>query len=125
MNGFKNSETLVIDSLIRKPGAFENYRYRNELFPTSRFRIAYDSLKKQHTPSVAVKQYLNILYLAAHGSEITVDNVLRLLINQNKEISYKQVELLSNEPVPSDTEVQIPPIDLICYDQLLQEEVLC
>nr|CBX30759.1 hypothetical protein N47_E42710 [uncultured Desulfobacterium sp.] len=115
----------IIDSLIRKPGAFENYRYRNELFPTSRFRIAYDSLKKQHTPSVAVKQYLNILYLAAHGSEITVDNVLRLLINQNKEISYKQVELLSNEPVPSDTEVQIPPIDLICYDQLLQEEVLC
>jgi hypothetical protein len=25
----------IIDSLVRKPGAFENYRYREELFPTS------------------------------------------------------------------------------------------
>jgi hypothetical protein len=29
----------IIDWLVRKPGAFENYRYRDELFPTSRFRI--------------------------------------------------------------------------------------
>ena len=35
----------IIDSLVRKPGAFENYRYRDELFPTSCFRIAYDVLK--------------------------------------------------------------------------------
>ena len=27
----------VIDTLVRKPGAFENYRYRDDLFPTSRF----------------------------------------------------------------------------------------
>ena len=25
----------IIDWLIRKPGAFENYRYREELFPTT------------------------------------------------------------------------------------------
>jgi hypothetical protein len=31
----------VIDWLVRKPGAFENYRYQSSLFPTSRFRIAY------------------------------------------------------------------------------------
>ena len=30
----------IIDWLVRKPGAFENYRYREELFPTSRFRMA-------------------------------------------------------------------------------------
>ena len=44
----------IIDSLIRKPGAFENYRYRDALFPTSRFRIAYDSLKKRYTQRSAV-----------------------------------------------------------------------
>ena len=38
----------IIDSLMRKPGAFENYRYRDDLFPTSRFRIAYDDLKQRH-----------------------------------------------------------------------------
>jgi hypothetical protein len=30
----------IIDWLVRKPGAFENYRYREDLFPTSHFRIA-------------------------------------------------------------------------------------
>ena len=49
----------IIDSLIRKPGAFENYRYRDDLFPTSRFRIAYDDLKKRHVQSKAARQYLN------------------------------------------------------------------
>jgi hypothetical protein len=34
----------VINSLVRKPGAFANYRYRHEMFPTSQFRIAYDML---------------------------------------------------------------------------------
>ena len=28
----------VLDWLIRKPGAFENHRYRSDLYPTSRFR---------------------------------------------------------------------------------------
>jgi hypothetical protein len=36
----------IIDWLVRKPGAFENYRYRDELFPTSRFRMAWDALRE-------------------------------------------------------------------------------
>jgi hypothetical protein len=39
----------IIDSLVRKPGAFENYVYRDDLFPTSHFRMAYDALCEQHT----------------------------------------------------------------------------
>jgi len=30
----------IIDWLVRKPRAFANYRYREDLFPTSRFRMA-------------------------------------------------------------------------------------
>ena len=113
----------IIDSLIRKPGAFENYRYRDDLFPTSRFRIAYDSLKKRYTQSSAAKRYLNILYLAARESETAVDNVLRVLIDKNMQISDERVKTLvqSNEPVPTATEIHIPAVDLTCYDQLLQE----
>ena len=40
----------IIEWLVRKPGAFENYRYQEDLFPTSRFRMAYDALKET-TPS--------------------------------------------------------------------------
>ena len=47
----------IIDWLVRKPGAFDNYRYREELFPTHRFRMAYDWLRGRH-PSRAAKEYL-------------------------------------------------------------------
>src|SRR3990172_10620910 len=48
----------IIDWLVRKPGAFENYRYRDELFPTSRFRMAYDLLKQEHSVARASREYL-------------------------------------------------------------------
>ena len=117
----------IIDSLIRKPGAFENYRYRDVLFPTSRFRIAYDSLKKHCTVRSAVKQYLSILYLAAKESETAVDNALRILIDKNMNICKEQVQILmrSNEPVFIPTDIHIPAVDLTCYDQLLQEVMSC
>jgi hypothetical protein len=35
----------VIWSLVRKPGAFARYRYREELFPSETFRRAYDALR--------------------------------------------------------------------------------
>jgi hypothetical protein len=113
----------IIDSLIRKPGAFENYRYRDDLFPTSRFRIAYDDLKKRHSQRQATRQYLNILYLAAKESEAAVDAVLRMMIDKNIALSDEQVEALvkSSEPLPVVTEVRIPAVDLTCYDQLLVE----
>lgn len=113
----------IIDSLVRKPGAFENYRYRDDLFPTTRFRIAYDSLKRRHVLSVAAKQYLNILYLAARVSEIAVDNVLRILIENDLEISDEQVKPMveSEQALPAITEIHIAAVDLSSYDELLQE----
>ena len=117
----------IIDSLIRKPGAFENYRYRDALFPTSRFRIAYDSLKKRYTQRSAVKKYLNILYLAAKESESLVDNALRVLIDKDMDICDEQVEILmqSEESVSVATNIDIPEVNLTDYDQLLQEVMPC
>jgi hypothetical protein len=113
----------IIDSLVRKPGAFENYRYRDDLFPTSRFRIAYDDLKQRHSPRIAAKQYLNILHLAARESETAVDDVLRMMIDKNMSICDEQVEALvrSSQPVAEATKVRIEAVDLTCYDRLLEE----
>jgi len=113
----------IIDSLVRKPGAFENYRYRDELFPTSRFRIAYDSLKRRHVLSSAAKNYLKILYLAANESEAAVDDALRLMIDQNMDITDEHVRkiVLSNVSIPETTDIHILPVNLTCYDELLQE----
>jgi transposase len=111
----------IIDWLVRKPGAFENYRYRSDLFPTSRFRMAYDELKQHHAVSKASKEYLLILKLAAKESESAVDDALRFLFGRNRPISAETVEnlLLSGQkPVPV-TDVRISAVVLHAYDCLL------
>lgn len=112
----------IIDWLVRKPGAFENYRYQGELFPTSRFRMAYDFLKKRHVLPVAVKQYLSILHLAATESENLVDNALRLLLEQEENFTVENVEeiVFSGTRLQPVTEVSIDPVTLESYDQLLR-----
>lgn len=109
----------VIDSLVRKPGAFEHYRYREDLFPTSRFRMAYDALKCS-VPERAGKEYLRILQLAAHETETGVDDALRLLIETGQSITADQVEALvrSGQAPPPATAVQIDEVDLGLYDGL-------
>jgi hypothetical protein len=52
---YKINYRHIIDSLVKKPEAFENFRYRDAMFPTSRFRIAYDNLKKRYAFKVPQK----------------------------------------------------------------------
>src|SRR5207237_6725385 len=69
----------IIEWLVRKPGAFESYRYQEDLFPTSRFRMAYDALQDS-TPLRASKEYLKILKMAAEIGEGQADDALRELL---------------------------------------------
>src|SRR5207245_5469775 len=75
----------VIDGLVRKPGAFADYRYRSDLFPSSRFRLAYDVLLMQQ-PERAAKEYLGILQLAARESESGVEAALSRLMNEESAV---------------------------------------
>jgi transposase len=111
----------IIDWLVRKPGAFENYRYRSDLFPTSRFRMAYDELKQHHAVTKASKEYLLILKLAAKESESAVDDALRFLFDRNRQITAETVEKLvlsGQKPTPA-TDVKISAVVLHAYDCLL------
>ena len=112
----------IIDWLVRKPGAFENYRYRSDLFPTSRFRMVYDALKKHHSVPKASKEYLLILKLAAKESETAVDETLRFLFDRNTEISVEIVEsfVLSGQKLTAALDVSIPAVVLHIYDSLLE-----
>ena len=87
----------VIDWLVRKPGAFENYRYREDLFPTSRFRMAYDALRET-APSRASREYLAILELAARENEYLVDNALQALLEEERGISVASGERVDRMP---------------------------
>lgn len=114
----------IIDWLVRKPGAFDNYRYRDELFPTTRFRVAYDLLKKSTTLR-ADKEYLSILYLAAYEGEAKVDAALKVLIDTNCQVTKAEVLSLIKEDLPSaPTDVVVRQIDLSIYDCLVSGTVV-
>ncbi len=109
----------IIDWLVRKPGALENYRYRDELFPTSRFRMAFDELKDKLGPRGS-KEYLAILELAAKESEAKVDEALRGLLEKGEGwVSAEAVrERLRAEQKGSIRDVQIASVDLRLFDEL-------
>jgi hypothetical protein len=123
--GHKINYRHVIDWLIRKPGAFANYRYRNDLFPTTRFRMVYDYLVESERSSAgASKEYLQILNLAAKESESGVDDALRVLFEKEADISSHSVSLLleshrTTRSVPPATEVLVSAVNLESYDNLL------
>jgi hypothetical protein len=110
----------VIDWLVRKPGAFADYRYQADLFPSSRFRMAYDWLA-QHQPARAAKEYLRILHLAARESEAGVEVALAGLLDVGGPLDADAVEgrLRQHDPIRPATEVSVPPVDLFMYDDLL------
>lgn len=111
----------IIDALVRKPGAFANYVYREDLFPTSHFRMAYDALCRQHADKRAVREYLKILQLAARENEAAVEDALRAALARGEAISFAAVEaaVKSSQQVPAVTEVQVEAPDLRVFDTLL------
>ncbi len=121
---FRINYRHIIDSLVRKPGAFTNYRYRDELFPTSQFRIAYDILKEQF-PVRADKEYLKILYLAARDSETEVERALWYFINSESEISVnalkQHMENTNKDEITADPVIE--DVNLEIFDTLLEQQV--
>ncbi len=111
----------VIDSLVRKPGAFVNYKYVNQMYPTTRFRMAYDQLLKSTTQRSAVKQYLKLLYAAKHEGLDRVDDVLRLFLNCDKAIEVDEIlsAVTAQTQIPLPTEIHVEATDLFVFDSLL------
>jgi hypothetical protein len=111
----------IIEWLVRKPGAFENYRYKEDLFPTSRFRMAYDALQET-APGQAAKEYLKILKLSAAEGETAVDAALRELLNRQAEaaITAESIgEVLRRlDTIPPVTVVEVAAVDLASFDEL-------
>jgi hypothetical protein len=113
----------VIDSLVRKPGAFENYKYREDMFPTSRFRMAYDALRDT-TPRRASREYLQILELAARENESLVDDALRALFEEDQPITFRAVRewVGRRETARPVTDVQVELTSLSSFDVLFQHK---
>ncbi|GLI38803.1 transposase [Geobacter hydrogenophilus] len=113
----------VTDQLQRKPGAFENYRYREEMFPGSCFRLAYDELKERHTQQLAAREHLKILAMAAKEGESAVTMALTELCGRQPITAQAVEELVHAQQLPSPvTDVGVAAVDLSSYDRLLSME---
>jgi len=112
----------IITWLVRKPGAFADYVFRSDLYPTTTFRRAYDALLKQDAPR-ADRDYVQLLYLAAQEGEALVDQALAELLGAGRDVSVGAVrELLTPRPASALVEaLVVPAVDLAAYDELLTE----
>ena len=112
----------IIWSMIRKPGAFARYVYREEMFPALVFRRAYDALQAPHPGTKGDLEYLRVLHLAASTSEADVAAALELLLGEGKQISSAAVKALtSGAPRLELPAMAAPVVDLSAYDALLAE----
>ena len=107
----------VIWSLMRKPGAFARYRYREELFPSIVFRRAYDALRG--FGDRADVEYVRVLYLAATTYEASVERALGQLLAGGKRFDYAAVKALAQPERPKIPDLPVLIPDLAAYDRLL------
>jgi hypothetical protein len=111
----------LIGHLLRKPGAFAGYRWREELFPSMVYRAAYDHLER--AGDAADKRYLEILKLAAEEGQTAVENALeQLLATPRAVVSAKDAREVLDAWRDLEREWrERPPLeaDLSDYDALL------
>jgi hypothetical protein len=113
----------VIWSLVRKPGAFARYVYRDELFPTVTFRRAYDAIQTAQPGIKGDVEYLRILHLAASTIEADVEQAITALLTDGVAVTADAVKAKCSHgadatAVPT---LEAPTVDLAAYDVLLKE----
>jgi len=109
----------VIDTLLRKPGGFRDYRYRDDLFPTAVFRQAWEALCARLPPRRADLAYLRILKLAAITLEVTVAVVLATLLAGAAAWDDGTVAAQVRPPLDRPPTITTGAVDLASYDALL------
>jgi hypothetical protein len=111
----------VIWSLVRKPGAFARYVYREEMFPSMAFRRAYDAIQSPHQGTRGDLEYLRIRHLAASTREADVEAALDLLLSEHRAITCEAVKaIITTSPRTEVPALAATPVELGVYDALLE-----
>lgn len=122
INGRRIDYRHLIWSLVRKPGAFARYRYREELFPSVAFRKAYDALRKGRSELDADREYLRLLHLAASTMEAEVEGALVQLLERGEAPTKEAVsKLIGERPPEAPPMLEALAVDLSSFDDLLLE----
>ena len=108
----------IIDSLVRKPGAFSHYQYRASMFPNLTFKIAHEELQKS-LPEKADRLYLQLLRFAKLHGEASVTAAIELTKESGNPPLPEHIKDLLDMPIPPELlEVEIMAPNLSAYDNL-------
>jgi transposase len=115
----------IIWSLVRKPGAFARYRYREDLFPTLAFRHAYDALRGTKKREIEYDlEYLRLLHLAGSTMQVDVEAGIELLLAEGQAPTSEKVKLLMEKEKPAAApDLPALVVNLHEYDALLGREL--
>lgn len=112
----------VVDTLLRKPGGFRDYRYRDDLFPTTTFRRAWEALDARLPPRRADLAYLRILKLAATTLEVDVEHALADALATGGPWDDRTIAARVQPPLAVPPALATGAVDLGVYDDLLGEQ---
>jgi hypothetical protein len=111
----------VVGGLLRKPGAFRCYRYREAMFPTATFRRAHEVLAQALPDRKADIEYLRVLELAAMTLETSVESALREVLDAGQQPSADKLREMIAPSVPEIPRIDELRVDLRGYDELIGE----
>jgi hypothetical protein len=109
----------LVGQLIKKPGSFKNYIYRDEMYPTLAYRLMWEKLLKEVGSRQACREYVGILKEAAQeGREAEINCYLEKKLSQNQLVRAAEVRGLFH------TERELPKQEyacdsLECYNDLI------
>lgn len=108
----------VIGWLVKKPGAFRRYRYRDAIFPTATYRRAWERLDESLSTWSADMNYLQILKLARDTGQENVGWVLATLLDAGDLPRFDRVVEALEREKPDAPELTVPEVEIATYDDL-------
>lgn len=115
----------VIGSLIKKPGAFRQCCYRDELLPSETYRTIWQHIDTTETHAVAPKLMLRLLKLAAdHRCEVALGEHVMELIREKRTLKIELIESLFNQTNPALPDTPCKQHALSDYDHCLLSDTL-
>jgi hypothetical protein len=116
----------LIGALVKKPQAFRHSVFREDLFPRTAFRRAWEVLDEKLEPRKACRVYVGLLHLAAtRACEEALARHLDVILDAGS-VPDLETARVAVAPVPTALPtVTIPPPDLAAYDRLLGRAAPC
>ena len=105
----------IAASLVKKPQAFRNYRYRESLFPHPIFKTAWEFLDSFVDSRKACQLYVRILYMAVKQGEETIITVLEEMLCKKEIMSISEIEQTVGYIPKKEVVTQLKKTDLSDY----------